>query len=244
MNPTAPRIGLIVPSGNAVVERDLGDLFRGSASVHAARMDAGALCTPAAHERMNEGIDLAARQISAIRPAEVAYACTSGGFERGLDGDREIVSRVAAITRAPAQSATGAIITALGVVSARRVAVVSPYLPELGEQLSGLLRSLGHEVIGTVSLGLERNDDIGAQSPEDIAAFALAAAPAEADTLVLPCTNWRVVEAIPIIEASSRAVVVSSNSALAAGLVVRGIAPAVSSPSRLLGAALQRKDHP
>lgn len=223
MSARLPRIGTIVPSGNVVVETDLNTCFRGTATVHATRLDAGSLCTADAHRSMNASLDEAARLIGAVHPDAVAYACTSGGFELGLAGDSEIVARIGALSEAPAQSATGAIVAALRTIRARRIAIVSPYLPSLTAQLANVLAESGFAVVASASAGLTRNDDISAQTPADIAAFVLAHAPADVDAIVLPCTNWRAAEAIGAIEDLMAATVVTSNSALAAGFATTGI---------------------
>jgi len=211
-----PRLGLIVPSGNAVVETDLQRAFAGAATVHATRMDAGTDCTPEAHASMNEGIVAAAGLIGAVHPDFVAYACTSGGFENGVDGDRLIVETVAGVAGAAAVSATGAILESLAALGARRLRVASPYLGSLTEELAALLRGEGFEVVGAESRGHVLNDDIGAETPEEIAGFALAALEPGLDAVVLPCTNWRAFEAAAEIERRSGVAVVTSNLALAA----------------------------
>jgi maleate isomerase len=211
-----PRIGLIVPSGNAVVETDFHRALGGIATIHATRLDAGTDCTPEAHAGMNEGIAAAARLIGAVAPASVAYACTSGGFENGAAGDRAIVAAIAEAAGAPTASATGAILAALRAADARRVVVVAPYTRELTGTLADVLRGEGFDVAGTRCRGHVRNDDIGAETPEEIAAFASADVPDGVDALVLPCTNWRAFEAAEEIERRTGVVVVTSNRALTA----------------------------
>lgn len=228
MSGALPRIGLIVPSGNAVVETDFQRAFAGAATVHATRLDAGTDCTPEAHSGMNEGIASAAALIGAVRPALVAYACTSGGFENGADGDRRIVEAVAETAGASAVSATGAILESLERLGARRLRIASPYLDSLTDELAAVLRGEGYEVVGTESRGHVLNDDIGAETPDEIAEFVLAGLTPGLDAVVLPCTNWRALEAAADIERRAGTAVVTSNLALVAAAASRlGIPAAV-----------------
>lgn len=85
-DPTAHRrrrVGLIVPSVNAVIEPDFAAVGLSGISFHATRVMLRET-TPEGLRAMNVGVEAAAELIASVTPDVVAFACTSGTF---IDGD-------------------------------------------------------------------------------------------------------------------------------------------------------------
>jgi maleate isomerase len=177
-------------------------------------MWSGDFCTPAQHALMNEDLEQSARYLGSVRPDVIAYACTSGSFEDGPEGEQRIVDVVTAATGAEVVTATRAIVAFLQRAGVGRVAIVSPYTRELTRDLEAYLVAAGLTITGVACRGYDENDRIAADEPDDIVAFASAAELGAAEAVVLPCTNWRVNGIVRRLEAALRRPVISSNTAL------------------------------
>lgn len=96
----------------------------------------------------------AARNLSVVRPAVMAYACTSGSFVNGIGGARRISAMMEDASEAQGVSTSEALLEALKHLGASRVAIVTPYVAELTLRLGDFLREAGHSVVSQAGLGL------------------------------------------------------------------------------------------
>jgi maleate isomerase len=77
----------------------------------------------------------------------IAYACTSGSFVGGVEGEQRLRE---AMLRAGAQAAvttSGALVEALRALDVRRVAVGTPYVEAIGRRLVPFLERAGFEPV-------------------------------------------------------------------------------------------------
>ena len=102
---------------------------------------------------------------------------------------------------------------ALKLSGIRRVSVVTPYTDAINKRLTAFLEGHGFEVLSMAGQQIVPNLEIGAQTPEVIAAFAKANLSPEADGLFLSCTNWRSMEVAEQLEQELGVPVVTSNQA-------------------------------
>lgn len=204
-----PRIGLLIPASNTTMERDLHTYFADRAAVHTDRMFLGAV-TRAAEERMlDEEVVPAARRIATVQPDVVVFGCTSAGAIRGIAADARLREEIAAVAGAPVVGVTPSISAELA--GTERVAVLTPYVPDLTEAVAASLRASGLTVTATRSLGLEDNLDIGDLTPPEICAAAADLDAAGAEVLFCSCTNLRAMESIAELERMTGLRVRSSN---------------------------------
>lgn len=97
-----------------------------------------------------------ARCLTAVEPEAVVFACTSGSFVNGIEGARKISAAIGEETHAPAVTTSEALLEALDALGITRLAIATPYVPQLTERLEEFLAADGRTVVGTEGLGLDR----------------------------------------------------------------------------------------
>ncbi|PZC46978.1 MAG: maleate isomerase [Chloroflexi bacterium] len=148
-----------------------------------------------------------------IADGEVDCIIAGGGplvAMRGTDAD--IVEHITSIAKVPSSTTTGAMISALRHLEAKRVAIASPYSDERNVLLGKYLESQGFEVVGQKGLGLTRAMDIAKlpwHASYELARKAAADAPG-ADAIYMPCARFPIIGNIDIIEQDTGIPIVTS----------------------------------
>ena len=142
--------------------------------------------------RMAESSDIekAASIFSSPQVDVIAYACTSASYVRGVDGAADIVDRIERATGLPTTTTSSAVARALHAANVRSVAVLSPHVDELNEQLRAFLEQSGFDVVHM--RGLNRLRGIEQIPPEEIEELVvhLVDRP-EADSVFISCTGMK-----------------------------------------------------
>ena len=123
------------------------------------------------------------------RPDMVIYACTAAGFLAGRDGNAAIVGRLAELFGVPVVSTAEAMIDVLCHHGAKRISVVTPYLPAVNEGLCRYLGSAGIEVAVLDSFEATTTQDLGRITEAQVRDKALAAAQRDSDALFIACSQ-------------------------------------------------------
>lgn len=134
-----------------------------------------------------------ARAAATLRPADsldvIGLACTSLAFVLGreeVQGELRSAHPGAEVT-----DMASALLAALEQVGARRLALLTPYLPELHERNLDLLRASGYEVVSDRHLGLRTDERITAVRQSSLREQVLAVDSSEADAVVIGCSAFR-----------------------------------------------------
>jgi maleate isomerase len=221
------RIGVIVPSSNTVVEPDFARNLPSGATLHAARMYL-AETTEAAERRMIfDYVPQAVKDLASLHPQVVVFACTSGGAVLGADGEAKLIADIAHSTGAQVVSTNDAAKAKIAGYDPARVAVVTPYIDELNERIRAGLVGRGLNVVRIAGMDLTDNFAIAMVTPREIVGFAeQQLAGLEFDLLFASCTNWRALEARPLLRKRFGVPVVTSNQAtVQATLRAAGLTP-------------------
>jgi maleate isomerase len=183
------RIGVVVPFDFAL-DREYWQLVPSDVSLHVTRTPphegpvgiplARAVAEPA------EAAD-AVRTLTAIEPDVVAFACTSGSFVNGLAGERALREAMTAAGARRAVTTSGGLLDALHSLWARRVALGTPYVADLGALLADFIIEAGFEAASLANLDLEGG--IADLADAEVERLAEAAFTRNADALFLSCTN-------------------------------------------------------
>ena len=158
-----PRIGAIYPN-DAWVDADvqrLIDEFRCFLPAGVEMVTAGTMVpnTESSAEMgvwlaENGDIEEAARRLTRYSPDCFAYFCTTASFIRGVGFDEEISDRIARATGLPATTTSTAMVVALKSLGVKRVALASPYMPDVEAAFIAFLEGHGFEVVNSVALNL------------------------------------------------------------------------------------------
>ncbi|MUL41322.1 Asp/Glu racemase [Streptomonospora sp. PA3] len=101
-----------------------------------------------------DNVARATRDLLAPEPLVVGYACASGSFVHGAEGQRRLRQSILDAGAPAAVTTSGALIQALEALDVRRIAVVTPYVDSVTERLLGYLAEHGVESTSSVGLGL------------------------------------------------------------------------------------------
>lgn len=214
------RIGLIVLDSDLTIEPDLRRLLPEGVELHAARVSYPQRVTTENLRLASARAVEAVAQLLPIRPAAIAWACTSGSFNDGLAGNAALTAQLQqAAGTVPVTTASGAVRAALAALGLRRPAVGTAYSADVTERLIRFLREAGLDPAAVERLQADEGDidDYSLQdvTTERLAAFItrLAAAPG-ADGVLLSCTGLATAEVAPRLERRTGRPVVTSNLAI------------------------------
>ena len=155
------------------------------------------------------------RLICGVRPDVVLYGCTSATLTHGSDFDKDLADRITADSNALSLTAAGCLIEALNALDITRVGFASPYVGEINRLAACFLKSRQITTVECVDIGRELgNYGQGALSPDEVTELACRADHADAEALVLSCTDMRSVEVVERIESLTGKPVITSNQAM------------------------------
>jgi maleate isomerase len=225
---TRPRVGLLVPSSNTVMEPDVWRALPPGATLHTGRMYLEET-TPEAESRMlDEHVLPAARDLATARPDLIVFGCTSAGALRGNRYDADLCRRISDLSGVPTVSVIASVRQAITASGARRVGVVTPYVDALNQRIRESVEADGVAVAGIAGLGISDNFEIATVPQERIVDFAeRTLRDLDIDLAFVSCTNFPAVTALPELERRLGLPVVTSNqAAIAAMLGLLAAAPA------------------
>ena len=225
------RIGVFVPFTNVNLEADMGVLCPPGVSMHYARLG-GYDVDEVPDEDQMAGLGAAdmgepLRLLLGVRPDVVMYGCTSATLSHGTAFDRDLANTIRAQSGAVTVTAAGALVFALQTLGVQRIAFASPYVASLNDLGIAFLADAGFETISRAdwpeALG---NYGQGELTPDQVHDLGVRADSADAEVLVLSCTDMRSVETADRLEQTLGKPVICSNQAMMfQALKQTGIAP-------------------
>jgi len=221
---SGPKIGVLVPFTNTNLEPDMMALCPPGCTLHFARMGGYDVDeVPGADQMAGLGasdISETLRLLSGVRPAAILYGCTSATLTHGPEFDRDLAARIKALSGAVSITAAGALVAGIQALGVSRVGFSSPYLGEINDRAVAFLAANGIETVRRADIGRELgNYGQGELTPDEVVDLALRADCADAEAIVLSCTDMRAVEAVPQIEAALGKPVITSNQAMIFGVM-------------------------
>ncbi len=217
------RVGQIVPSSNTTMETEVPAVLRRygesngvNFTFHSSRMRMKRV-TKEELEAMDRDSDRCALELSDARVDVMGYACLVAIMSMGHGYHRESETRLHQRTvenggPAPVVTSAGALVEGLHALSAKRVAIITPYMKPLTKLVVDYIEAEGVEVLDSISLEIEDNLAVGARDPLALIDIAPKLTIANADAVVLSaCVQMPSLEAVPIVEKSIGLPVVSSS---------------------------------
>ncbi|WP_112323043.1 aspartate/glutamate racemase family protein [Oceanibium sediminis] len=230
------RLGLIALATDLTTERDAANLLpRDHAALHVARIAFQNPTTPENLRRMLPRLtDTAALLLPDEPVAAIYYACTAASVAMGDDA---VISAIqAAKPGVPVVTPTAAALAAFGALGIRKVALMTPYLPETTAPMADYFNRHGLDIVSAQCLGLEDDRDMARVSAQTIIDAAIAADRPEAEGVFLSCTGLPALGVIETLEARLGKPVISSNQAALWKLLSHaGLAP-TARPGRIFTA--------
>ncbi len=235
------RIGVIQPAPGVMLEHEWPQLLPPGLlfPVARVRLTGG---TAADYAALAAAAPAAAADLASAAAGVIVFACAIGSLYAGAAAEAALAERLAAAAGRPALTLAASSVRALHHVGARRIAILTPYAPDVNALVAAYATSQGLGVAGFIAAGapIASVGDIG---PAGVAAIAAAGlrdlADADAlkiDALWIPCTAIQTVAAIPAIEAATRVPVISGSQALLwDALRTLAIGDAIADGGRLFG---------
>jgi len=170
-------------------------------------------------EKMNEDVSRGTRSLANIKPDILVYACASGTYHKGyLQFDRKMSEEMRSASGVESITAVGACIEAFRFMGAERLSIAGPYRHfHLHQRLKPLLEEAGFEVLSADGEPWMQDSmnplEIEEETVQTIIDFVPTVVKAEADTIFLPGTAWRGLDAVEPLEQKLGKTVISVNQA-------------------------------
>ena len=226
--------GLIVLSVDETIEHDFRRLLPDDVYLHVSRLRSGDELGTETIAAMEDRLPAAAALLPPAANFDVvAYACTSASAQIGPHRVAELVG--SACTTAAVTNPLTAAIAAMQALGVKRLAIVSPYVPEVAEPVRAAFAAAGINVLRTLSFGEAVEANVVRIDQASIRAAAHdVVRDLEVDAVFLSCTNLRTMDVIDGLEAELGLPVVSSNLALAWQMArLAGLDLAPTAPGKL-----------
>lgn len=206
------RIGMLVPSGNVIVEPQVKAMLPPGVAVCTTRLPLTG-SSEAELMAMTENLEFAARLLADARVDLIAFNCTAvSTFSKEMEAD--IKARIERATGIAATATSEALVAALAAVSARRVVLLTPYTQAVNEREVAFLEREGLEVLSEVGLGINLSREMAALPPQTWLELARQHQEARAEAYLISCTAIRSAEVIDAVERELGRPVITSNQAL------------------------------
>lgn len=213
------RIGLIVPSSNTNAEPDCQLLCPVGVTIHSVRSggyDVDAIPDSSEMRKfVRQSLNQNCKDLMDARVDVIAYGCTSATLSDGPEFDAAFCRSLTEMTGRPAVTTAGALVEAILHIGVKQVAFTSPYVKTLSQEAVNYLTDCDIDVVNAVGFERELNSlEQNALTPQDAYDMALQADHPDAQAVVVSCTDYRALEAVPAIESALGKPAITSNQAL------------------------------
>lgn len=176
----------------------------------------------------------AVSSLLAVQPAAIGYACTSGSFVSGIEGEKHLQQIMRNAGAPAAVTTSGALIQALQALNVKRVAIATPYNETLTAMLVAFLEEAGFYVAACGYLDME--EDIARVGTEAVSRMAGIVDRSDAEAIFFSCTNLHTFDVIEELEAKLNKPVLSANQVTIWATLRAGNLPMPSCNQRLFTA--------
>ena len=206
------RIGMLVPSGNVIIEPQVNAMLPPGVAVYVTRLPLRG-SSEAELLAMAQNVEDAARLLAHARVGLIAFNCTAvSTYSKALEADiRRRIEQAAGI---PALATSGALVHALKTLGASRIVLLTPYLREVNQREVAFLQQEGVEVLSETGLGLDTNTEMAALPAHTWLDLGKRHRDARADAYLVSCTAVRSAEVIDALERELGRPVITSNQAI------------------------------
>lgn len=229
-----PRLGLIVPTTNTVNQAEWQRMAPPGVSFALARMP---LHTDT--EALHADLEISILELKRHKPDVIAYACTAGSLVVPLDALTGFMQDKAGV---PCVATAPALVHACRFLSIETIALATPYHDALNDHEVEFFAKCGIRTLNVKGLGIGAGGPheyvkIASVPKEEVYAHCRAADAPAAQAMIVSCTDFQALEAIPRLEAELGKPVISSNLATFwAALRAAGLRQPIAGFGRLLEA--------
>jgi len=206
------RLGIVLPSGNTILEPEFYNLSLKGVSFHFTRIE-NYRDTEEELANMIDQAPNAAELLSHAKVSAIAFGCTAGSFLYGKNYDSKLINKMASRVTVPCISTSTAVIKALREMKIRKVMFLAPYEQWLTQKGFEFLESNGFEVVGSKHLNITDLQVMAGITSEKIVELAKKEIDKNCDGLFISCTAFKGMGAAEQLEKDLGIPVVTSNQA-------------------------------
>jgi maleate isomerase/arylmalonate decarboxylase len=195
--------------------------------------------SPEGEHRLYADVERATHDLAQAGLDAIAYGCTAGSMVMPLGRLTDFMAGIAGV---PCVATAPSLVHACRALGAARVALATPYHDALNEHERHFLAQNGIEAVALKGLGIGTGGPheyvrIARVPKDEVAAHARSVDCPAAQALVISCTDFATLDAIPALErALGKPVVTSNQATFWAALRAVGVADRFQSYGRLLAA--------
>ena len=209
-----PAVGLVVLQSDETMEHELRHWLADSVRLFHTRIPNEVEISHDSLHRMKAALPAATSLLPSTTDFKViVYGCTSGTT---VIGEQAVATAVRSVF--PGVQVTNplsAIKAQLLAIKAKRIALLTPYVPDVSKAMIDELESEGIEVVRGASFHESQDDRVARISPESLSsAIDALGTSKDVDAIVASCTNLRTFDILDDASARVGIPVISSNSAL------------------------------
>jgi maleate isomerase len=204
-------VGVIAPYDFAL-DRELWRWTPDDVSLHVTRLPCvhvPVTVDQAADLSREEHVAPAVRALLAPEPLAVGYACASGSFVHGREGEQRLYQSMVDAGAPAAVTTSGALVRALDALDVNRIAVVTPYVDSVTDRLLSYLAEHRVEVTSSVGLGLLSH--IWRVTYAEVSAAVHSVDRPDAQAVFISCTNVLTYDIIAPLERELGKPVIAAN---------------------------------
>ncbi|MEL7623824.1 MAG: hypothetical protein AAGU12_09565 [Clostridiales bacterium] len=191
------KLGLIYPSSSWVMEPEFYAMSPPGVITCTTRVLLED-CSVEGLQKMGSMVVDSARLLAGSEADAILLGCTSGSFVNGQAYNDGLIQQMEDAAGVPCTTTTSALLKALEALHINKVAIATPYVPEVFQRAKSYLENSGIEVTRIEGLGFIYDSDIHGQSLEKNYQYAKTIDTCSAEAVLILCTAMRTV---PILEA-------------------------------------------
>lgn len=214
-NPNEPAVGLVVLQSDETMEHELRLWLPDSVRLFHTRIPNAPEVTAETLHQMKQELP----KVTALLPHTtdfkvIVYGCTSGTT---VIGEREVEAAVKSIfPNTAVTNPLSAVKANLAALNVKRLAVLTPYIPDVSKAVMAEIESAGIEIVRAASYHEIMDNRVARISGDSInSAIDELGTPKDIDAIFASCTNLKMHSLIDQASARVGVPVISSNSALA-----------------------------
>ncbi len=208
-------LGLIVLQTDETIEYELQTLFADShVSLMVSRVKSDPVVSKESLLAMEPRLtDAAALLPGSVNFGAVGYGCTSGATVIGPERVAALVSKGCSTNAVT--NPISAVMAASRALGMKRLGFITPYAPEVSDEMRKTLVKEGFEIAAFASFEEEREEMVARIDGASLRSAAASIAVSDCDGIFMSCTNLNVIGLAADLEAEFGKPVISSNIALA-----------------------------
>jgi maleate cis-trans isomerase len=208
------RVGMLIPSTDTTIEKEMRAFLPKTVDVHFARMPLKAVTENELEEMASHALGAAAL-IADIKPDIVVYGCTSGTFIKGMDYDKALKKQLQEITGTQVITIASAVIDLLSKTPISNLCVFAPYSRSISEKLVRFIEKHVDIRVDNVNyMDIVDDTKTGEISADVIKNFVCSRQSLKTNGVFISCSNSQVLERLHELWSIINKPLVSSNLAV------------------------------